>query len=97
MLPRLPHCSPLGRLLKNAWISGTRGKSPDFTVALVIGFMTEEGQASRLCLLPCHAARPPQLGDLRVETTPRQIRHFADGVRVFYGRFPVFTQEPQSL
>jgi hypothetical protein len=48
MLPRLPHRSPLGRLLKNAWISGTRGKSPDFTVALVTVFMTEEGQASRL-------------------------------------------------
>src|ERR1700680_2060821 len=99
MLPRVSPCSPLGRLLKTRRIEGlgARGKSPDFMIALVIGFMTEESQASLLRFLPRRAARPTHYGDLGVETNPSQVRHFADGVPVFFGRFPIIIQEPQSL
>ena len=60
----------------------------------MIGFMTEESQARLLRCFPRRAARPPQYRDLRVKTTPSQVRHFADGVRVIYGRFPIIMQEP---
>jgi hypothetical protein len=99
MLPRLSSRSPLGRLLKSGTIMGSQA------LAEIVGLLDRIGdrphdrteQPAPSPLFPTPRGRRDARRLPQNEDHSHQVRHFADGVRVTYGRFPIIIQEPHAM